>query len=257
MDGFDDIGIVFDATSAKAHKANAAKLEPLGKTMIDLTPAAIGPYVVPAVNLGEHLDASNVNMVTCGGQATIPIVAAVSRVVPVPYAEIVASISSRSAGPGTRANIDEFTETTSGGIVAVGGARRGKAVIILNPAEPPLMMRDTVFCLVEAPNPATHDEIRQSVEKMVADVAAYVPGYQLVQKVQITEIPDDQPVHTLLADGGAGGRPTHQVSVFLQVTGAGHYLPAYAGNLDIMTAAGLAVAERIAAAARNESETVR
>ncbi|TYL49874.1 acetaldehyde dehydrogenase (acetylating) [Nocardioides sp. BGMRC 2183] len=254
MPEFDDIDIVFDATSAKAHKSNAAKLEPLGKRLIDLTPAAIGPYVVPAVNLDEHLDASNVNMVTCGGQATIPIVAAVSRVVPVPYAEIVASISSRSAGPGTRANIDEFTETTSGAIVGVGGAQRGKAVIILNPAEPPLMMRDTVFCLVNAPDPGVHEEIKASVEKMVADVAAYVPGYKLVQKVQISEIPEDQPVHTLLVDGAE--RPTHQVSVFLQVTGAGHYLPAYAGNLDIMTAAGLAVAERIAAAAQNESETV-
>jgi acetaldehyde dehydrogenase len=240
----DDIEIVFDATSAKAHVANAARLQPLGKRMIDLTPAAIGPYVVPAVNLDDHLDAPNVNMVTCGGQATIPIVAAVSRVVPVAYAEIVASISSRSAGPGTRANIDEFTETTSTAIVEVGGARRGKAVIILNPAEPPLIMRDTVFCLVDAPDPATHDEIRGSVEKMVADVAAYVPGYRLKQQVQISEIPADQPVETLLEPGSA--RPTHQVSVFLEVEGAAHYLPAYAGNLDIMTSAGLQVAERIA-----------
>ncbi|TIC84972.1 acetaldehyde dehydrogenase (acetylating) [Nocardioides sp. GY 10113] len=252
MPGFDEIEIVFDATSAKAHLVNAERLQPLGKRLIDLTPAAIGPYVVPAVNLEEHLDAPNLNMVTCGGQATIPIVAAISRVVPVPYAEIVASISSKSAGPGTRANIDEFTETTSGAIVAVGGARRGKAVIILNPAEPPLMMRDTVFALVNAPDPALHDEIRASVEKMVADVAAYVPGYTLVQKVQITEIPADQPVETLLEDGDE--RPTHQVSVFLQVTGAAHYLPAYAGNLDIMTAAGLQVAERIAAAQQNEQE---
>ncbi|MEQ6902819.1 acetaldehyde dehydrogenase (acetylating) [Nocardioides sp. YIM 152588] len=255
MPGFDEIEIVFDATSAKAHLANAKRLQPLGKRLIDLTPAAIGPYVVPAVNLEEHLGAPNVNMVTCGGQATIPIVAAISRVVPVPYAEIVASISSKSAGPGTRANIDEFTETTSGAIVKVGGAERGKAVIILNPAEPPLMMRDTVFALVNAPDPALHDEIRASVEKMVADVAAYVPGYKLVQKVQVTEIPDDQPVHTLLADGAE--RPTHQVSVFLQVTGAAHYLPAYAGNLDIMTAAGLQVAERIAAAKQNEQEDAR
>ncbi|WP_067168854.1 acetaldehyde dehydrogenase (acetylating) [Microtetraspora niveoalba] len=242
---FDEIGIVFDATSAKAHEVNAAKLIPLGKRLIDLTPAAIGPYVIPAVNLDEHLDAPDVNMVTCGGQATIPIVAAVSRVVPVEFAEIVASIASKSAGPGTRANIDEFTETTSAAIERVGGARRGKAIIILNPAEPPMIMRDTVFCLVAAPDPTVREEIRRSVEKMVADVAAYVPGYRLKQQVQITEIPADQPVGTLLADGAS--RPTHQVSVFLEVEGAAHYLPAYAGNLDIMTSAGLRVAERIAA----------
>jgi acetaldehyde dehydrogenase len=245
LPGFDEIDIVFDATSAKAHEHNASRLQPLGKRLIDLTPAAIGPYVVPAVNLEEHLDAPNANMVTCGGQATIPIVAAISRVVPVEYAEIVASIASKSAGPGTRANIDEFTETTSAAIVDVGGARRGKAIIILNPAEPPLIMRDTVFALVTAPNPGTHDEIRQSVEKMVADVAAYVPGYRLKQQVQVTEIPVDQPVGTLLTEGGQ--RPTHQVSVFLEVEGAAHYLPAYAGNLDIMTSAALQVAERIAA----------
>ena len=243
---FDEIEIVFDATSAKAHEYNASKLRPFGKRLIDLTPAAIGPYVVPAVNLEEHLDAPNANMVTCGGQATIPIVAAVSRVVPVEYAEIVASIASKSAGPGTRANIDEFTETTSAAIVEVGGARRGKAIIILNPAEPPLIMRDTVFTLVTAPDPTTHDEIRRSIEKMVADVAAYVPGYRLKQQVQITRIPADQPVETLLAEGGQ--RPTHQVSVFLEVEGAAHYLPAYAGNLDIMTSAALQMAERIAAA---------
>ncbi|HWJ66530.1 MAG TPA: acetaldehyde dehydrogenase (acetylating) [Nocardioides sp.] len=249
MAGFDEIDIVFDATSAKAHVHNEALLRRHGKRLIDLTPAAIGPYVVPAVNLDDHLDAPNVNMVTCGGQATIPVVAAIARVVPVEYAEIVASIASRSAGPGTRANIDEFTETTSAAITGVGGARRGKAIIILNPAEPPLMMRDTVLALVHAPDPATHEEIRASVEKMVADVAAYVPGYRLAQQVQVTEIPEDQPVHTLLADDAT--RPTHQVSVFLEVTGAGHYLPAYAGNLDIMTSAGLQVAERIAAAKEN------
>ena len=246
MPGFDDIEIVFDATSAGAHRANAARLQPLGKTMIDLTPAAIGPYVVPAVNLEDHLDAPNLNMVTCGGQATIPIVAAVARVVPVAYAEIVASIASKSAGPGTRANIDEFTETTSHAIVEVGGAARGKAIIILNPAEPPLIMRDTVLCLVDTPDEGLHEEIRASIEKMVADVSAYVPGYRLKQQVQIAPVPDDQPVQTLLADG-ATGRPTHQVSVFLEVEGAAHYLPAYAGNLDIMTSAGLQVAERIAA----------
>lgn len=245
MPGFADIGIVFDATSAKAHLANHARLAPLGKRLIDLTPAAVGPFVVPAVNLDAHVDAPNVNMVTCGGQATIPIVAAVSRIVPVAYAEIVASISSRSAGPGTRANIDEFTETTSHAIRSVGGAERGKAVIILNPAEPPLIMRDTVFCLVDAADAATHDRIRSSVAEMVGDVAAYVPGYRLKQTVQIDPIPDDQPVHTLLAPG-ATSRPTHRVSVFLEVEGAAHYLPAYAGNLDIMTSAALQVAERIA-----------
>jgi acetaldehyde dehydrogenase len=243
---FEQIEIVFDATSAKAHIANAAMLQPFGKRLIDLTPAAIGPYVVPAVNLEEHLNAPNANMVTCGGQATIPIVAAISRVVPVEYAEIVASIASKSAGPGTRANIDEFTETTSAAIVKVGCARRGKAIIILNPAEPPLIMRDTVFALVTAPEPVTHDEIRQSINKMIADVGAYVPGYRLKQQVQIMEIPADQPVETLMAEGAE--RPTHQVSVFLEVEGAAHYLPAYAGNLDIMTSAALQMAERIAAA---------
>ncbi len=251
LPNFDEIGIVFDATSAGAHKHNASILEPLGKRLIDLTPAAIGPYVVPSVNLDDHLDAPNVNMVTCGGQATIPVVAAVSRVTPVAYAEIVASIASKSAGPGTRANIDEFTETTSAAIQQVGGARRGKAVIILNPAEPPLMMRDTVYTLVEAPDEDTQEQIRLSVEKMVDDVSAYVPGYRLKQKVQITEIPESSPVETLLADDDES-RPTHQVSVFLEVEGAAHYLPAYAGNLDIMTSAGLQVAERIAARAANE-----
>ncbi|MFC0316575.1 acetaldehyde dehydrogenase (acetylating) [Gordonia phosphorivorans] len=253
LPNFDEIDIVFDATSAKAHEYNASILQPLGKRMIDLTPAAIGPFVVPSVNLDDHLDAPNVNMVTCGGQATIPVVAAVSRVTPVAYAEIVASISSKSAGPGTRANIDEFTETTSGAIEQVGGARRGKAVIILNPAEPPLMMRDTVYTLVEAPDEDTQEQIRLSVEKMVDDVAAYVPGYRLKQKVQITEIPESSPVETLLA-GDDESRPTHQVSVFLEVEGAAHYLPAYAGNLDIMTSAGLQVAERIAARAANEGD---
>lgn len=249
---FEEIDIVFDATSAKAHVHNAALLDPLGKRLIDLTPAAIGPYVIPAVNIDEHLAAANVNMVTCGGQATIPVVAAIAGVVPVAYAEIVASIASKSAGPGTRANIDEFTETTSAAIVEVGGAKRGKAIIILNPAEPPLMMRDTVLALVHAPDEATRRAIETSVEAMVAKVAAYVPGYQLVQSVQIQEILADQPVETLLDDDAT--RPTHQVSVFLQVTGAGHYLPAYAGNLDIMTSAGLQVAERIAAARDDNRE---
>ncbi|MFI1357907.1 acetaldehyde dehydrogenase (acetylating) [Streptomyces sp. NPDC020898] len=246
MDGFDEIDIVFDATSAKAHVENAKKLAPYGKRLVDLTPAAIGPFVVPPVNLDEHLNADNgvdnVNMVTCGGQATIPIVHAVSRVTPVPYAEIVASISSKSAGPGTRANIDEFTETTSGAIEKVGGARRGKAIIVLNPAEPPLIMRDTVYCLI---GEADHDAIRASVEEMVAAVAEYVPGYRLKQQVQFTPVPAGDPVHTLLADGDTS-QATTKVSVFLEVEGAAHYLPAYAGNLDIMTSAALRVAERIA-----------
>jgi acetaldehyde dehydrogenase len=245
MHGFDEIEIIFDATSAKAHEANARALEPYGKRLIDLTPAAIGPFVVPAVNLEEHIAAPNMNMVTCGGQATIPVVAAISRVVPVPYAEIVASIASKSAGPGTRANIDEFTETTSHAIQTVGGARRGKAVIILNPAEPPLIMRDTVYALIVTPDESVHQAIRDSIAKMIGDVAAYVPGYRLKQQVQISPVPDDQPVATLLAEG-SHEKPTHQVSVFLEVEGAAHYLPAYAGNLDIMTSAAVQVAERIA-----------
>lgn len=249
LPGFEEIEIIFDATSAKAHVHNAGNLAPFGKRLIDLTPAAIGPYMVPAVNLDAHVDASNVNMVTCGGQATIPIVAAISRVVPVAYAEIVASIASKSAGPGTRANIDEFTETTATAIEKVGGAQRGKAIIILNPAEPPLIMRDTVFALVSGADETLHAQIRASVDKMVADVAAYVPGYRLKQPVQISNIPADQPVHTLV--GSDSPRPTHQVSVFLEVEGAAHYLPAYAGNLDIMTSAALQVAERMAAASQS------
>jgi acetaldehyde dehydrogenase len=241
LPGFDEIELIFDATSAKAHVSNAAALAPHGKRLIDLTPAAIGPYVVPTVNLEEHLDADNVNMVTCGGQATIPIVAAISRVTPVGYAEIVASIASRSAGPGTRANIDEFTESTSRAIESVGGARRGKAIIILNPAEPPLIMRDTVFCLI---NDADHDAIRASVESMVTEVAHYVPGYRLKQDVQFAPIDDDEPVRRLLPPGA--GHATTKVSIFLEVEGAAHYLPAYAGNLDIMTSAALRVGDRLA-----------
>ncbi|HSI26660.1 MAG TPA: acetaldehyde dehydrogenase (acetylating) [Aeromicrobium sp.] len=241
MPGFDEIEIIFDATSAKAHEANAEALAPYGKRLVDLTPAALGPFVVPAVNLGEHLEAPNVNMVTCGGQATIPIVAAVSRVTAVPYAEIVASVSSRSAGPGTRANIDEFTETTAHGVETVGGAAKGKAIIILNPAEPPMIMRDTVLCIFHDPDERLQDEIRTSVQSMVADVARYVPGYRLKQEVLFTPIPPDMPVHTL-----TDAPVTHQVSVFLEVEGAAHYLPAYAGNLDIMTSAALAVGELLA-----------
>lgn len=245
LPNFGEIDIVLDATSAKAHIANAAKLAPYGKKLVDLTPAAIGPFVVPPVNLDEHLGASNVNMVTCGGQATIPIVAAVSAVTPVQYAEIVASIASKSAGPGTRANIDEFTETTSHAIETVGGAARGKAIIILNPAEPPLIMRDTVFCLT---GDADHEAIRASVKEMAGRVAQYVPGYRLKQEVQFTPVADSEPVRTLVPPGT--GPVTTRVSVFLEVEGAAHYLPAYAGNLDIMTSAALRVAEKIAEAAR-------
>ena len=241
MPEFAGVEVVFDATSARAHVANAALLAPYGKRLVDLTPAAIGPFVVPPVNLDSQLDAPNVNMVTCGGQATIPIVAAVSRVTEVAYAEIVASISSRSAGPGTRANIDEFTETTAHAIESVGGARRGKAIIILNPAEPPLIMRDTVFCLV---GDVDTDAVRESVAAMVAQVQAYVPGYRLKQAVQFARLEPDEPVHTLLREGTP--RPTTKISVFLEVEGAAHYLPAYAGNLDIMTSAALRVGERIA-----------
>lgn len=246
MDGFDDIKIVFDATSAGAHKANAAKLAPYGKKLVDLTPAAIGPFVVPPVNLETHQEADNVNMVTCGGQATIPIVYAVSRVTQVPYAEIVASIASKSAGPGTRANIDEFTETTAHAIEAVGGAWKGKAIIILNPAEPPLIMRDTVLTLINDPQELLQDDIRNSVEQMVAEVAKYVPGYRLKQAVQFTRIPENEPVHTMLGKGVGDVEVSHKVSVFLEVEGAAHYLPAYAGNLDIMTSAALRTAEHIA-----------
>jgi acetaldehyde dehydrogenase len=238
LPGFDEIGVVFDATSARAHVANAAKLEPCGKILVDLTPAAIGPFVVPAVNLEEHRGARNVNMVTCGGQATIPMVAAVSRVARVRYAEIVASIASKSAGPGTRVNIDEFTETTAKAIEVVGGADRGKAIIVLNPAEPPMIMRDTVLCLVDDADP---DTIRASVAATAAEVTRYVPGYRLKQAVQVTPVPEDQPLDTLIGPGTS--RPRWQVSVFLEVEGAAHYLPAYAGNLDIMTSAALRTAE--------------
>lgn len=239
MPEFEDVAIVLDATSASAHIANAKLLEPFGKRLIDLTPAAIGPFVIPAVNGDEHLDAPNVNMVTCGGQATIPIVAAIARATAVPYAEIVASVSSRSAGPGTRANIDEFTETTAHAIERVGGAGRGKAIIILNPADPPLIMRDTVYALVGG---ADKDAIVASVEAMVAEVATYVPGYRLVQKVQFTPV-DHADVATLLPPDAP--RVDTKVSVFLEVEGAAHYLPAYAGNLDIMTSAALRIAEKI------------
>jgi acetaldehyde dehydrogenase len=239
MPGFADIGLVFDATSAGAHHRNNALLQQHGKQVIDLTPAAIGPYVVPVVNLEQQRGARNMNMVTCGGQATIPVVAAVSRVAKVHYAEIVASMSSRSAGPGTRDNIDEFTETTSRAIEMVGGATRGKAIIVLNPAEPPMMMRDSVFCFSEMADQA---RIEASVLEMVAQVQQYVPGYRLKQRVQFEEFGAGRELN-IPGLGLLGGLKT---SVFLEVEGAAHYLPAYAGNLDIMTSAALACAERYA-----------
>ena len=240
---FADIDIVFDATSAGAHRYNAERLiaaKP-GIRLIDLTPAAIGPYCVPVVNLDDNIDAQNVNMVTCGGQATVPIVAAVSQVANVRYAEIVASISSKSAGPGTRANIDEFTETTAAALRSVGGADASKALIILNPAEPPVMMRDTVFVLSEV---ADRDAISASIEAMVERVNAYVPGYRLKQTVQFDDI--TEPVNV----PGIGEFTGLKTSVFLEVEGAAHYLPSYAGNLDIMTSAALRTAETIATRAR-------
>ena len=215
--------IVFEATSAKVHAANAPRYAEAGIRAVDLTPAAVGPYVIPPVNLVEHKDAPNVNMVTCGGQATIPIVYAVARVVPVPYGEIVASVASVSAGPGTRANIDEFTKTTSRGVEVLGGAERGKAIIVLNPADPPIIMRDTIFCAI--PADADLDAIGASILAIVAEVQEYVPGYRLRSEPQFDE-----------------GR----VAVFLEIEGAGDYLPPYAGNLDIMTAAAARVGEQIA-----------
>ncbi len=221
----DNIQICFDATSAYVHDENNRKVQEQGAMMIDLTPAAIGPYCVPPVNMQEHVGKKemNVNMVTCGGQATIPMVAAVSRVQEVEYGEIVATVSSRSAGPGTRKNIDEFTSTTSGAVEKVGGARKGKAIIILNPAEPPLIMRDTVHCLTK--DTPDQEAITKSVHEMLAEVQKYVPGYRL----------KNGPVF----DG-------NRVSVFMEVEGLGDYLPKYAGNLDIMTAAGLRTAEMFA-----------
>jgi len=223
--------LVFEATSAKAHLANAPKYADAGITAIDLTPAATGPFVCPAVNLDTLVEAPNLNMITCGGQATIPIVHAVSSVVPVSYAEIVASISSKSAGPGTRANIDEFTETTSRGIEQVGGAQRGKAIIILNPVKPPMIMRDTVYCAI--PSDADSDAITASVTKRVAEVQQYVPGYTLRAEPQFDEARD-------IWNGMA------RVAVFLEVRGNGDYLPPWAGNLDIMTAAATRTGEQLA-----------
>ncbi|WP_395397632.1 acetaldehyde dehydrogenase (acetylating) [Novosphingobium sp. BL-8A] len=236
---YPEIGIAFDATSAYAHKVHDEALRADGIQVVDLTPAAIGPFIVPPVNMQANLDAPNVNMVTCGGQATIPMVAAVSRVGKVHYAEIVASVSSRSAGPGTRANIDEFTRTTSRAIEAVGGATKGKAIIILNPAEPPMIMRDTVFTLSEG---GDEDAIRQSITDMVAEVQKYVPGYRLKQEVQFERFGDNNP----LKIPGMGEFTGVKTMILLEVEGAGDYLPSYSGNLDIMTAAAKATGELLA-----------
>jgi acetaldehyde dehydrogenase len=237
--GFDEIRLIFDATSAKAHARHSQVARDGGKQMVDLTPAAVGPYVVPVVNMGTNFDSPDVSMVSCGGQATIPIVAAVSRVAPVHYAEIVASIASKSAGPGTRANIDEFTETTARAIEKVGGAKRGKAIIVLNPAEPPVIMRNTVFCLSEEADTAA---VARSIERMVEDVRAYVPGYRLKQEVQFDRIGAGD----AMILPGVGAFTGLKTSVFLEIEGAAHYLPAYAGNLDIMTSAALSTGERLA-----------
>jgi acetaldehyde dehydrogenase len=219
--------LVFEATSAAVHRANAPRYAGAGIRAIDLTPAAIGPAVVPEVNLGAHRDAPNLNLITCGGQATVPMVHAVSRVTPVSYAEIVATVASLSAGPGTRANIDEFTRATSRGLEVVGGAARGKAIIVLNPATPPLIMRDTIFCAVSAAaDPAA---ITKSVIDRVSEVAAYVPGYRLLDEPQF----DPAGEHL-------------RVGIFVEVEGSGDYLPSYAGNLDIMTAAATRVGEELA-----------
>ena len=223
--------LIFEATSAYVHREYAPRYEEAGIIAVDLTPAAVGPAVVPPANLREHLDAPNTNMITCGGQATIPMVHAVSSVVPVPYAEIVASVASVSAGPGTRANIDEFTRTTSKGIETIGGAQRGKAIIILNPADPPMIMRDTIFCAI--PEDADTDAIAASIHQREKDIQTYVPGYRLLQDPQF-----DPP--SVLSGGHA------RVSIFVEVEGAGDFLPPYAGNLDIMTAAATKVGEEIA-----------
>jgi acetaldehyde dehydrogenase len=224
--------VVFEATSAKVHAANAARYASAGIRVVDLTPAACGPYVVPPVNLRQHADAMNVNMITCGGQATIPIVHAVARVTRVRYAEIVATVASRSAGPGTRANIDEFTATTARGLEVLGGADRGKAIIVLNPADPPMIMRDTIFCSI--PPEADHAAIAASVADMVASVRSYVPGYRLRSEPQFDPAAPEW-------------RGEGRVGVFVEVEGAGDYLPSYAGNLDIMTAAAVRVGEQLVA----------
>lgn len=228
-DVLDAVDIVFDATSAHAHLAHAPLLKEQGKIAIDLTPAALGPFIVPAVNLSSHLDAMNVNLITCGGQATIPIMHAIARVAPVRYGEMISSIASKSAGPGTRQNIDEFTQTTARGLERVGGAERGKAVIILNPAEPPLIMRNTVYAFADS---ADEDAIAASIHDMVTAMREYVPGYTLKREPLFDSL-KSAPV----AIPGYGSFDGLKVTVLLEVEGAAHYLPAYAGNLDIMTAA--------------------
>lgn len=222
--------LVFEATSAQVHAANAPDYEAAGIQAVDLTPAGVGPYVIPTVNLTEHLGARNLNLTTCGGQATIPIVRAVTRVADVAYAEIVASVASASAGPGTRANIDEFTRTTALGIEVAGGAKRGKAIIVLNPADPPLIMRDTIFCSL--PRGTDHADVVRSIEATVAEVQSYVPGYRLLAEPQFGGSPD--------------GADEDRVVVLVEVEGAGDYLPPYSGNLDIMTAAATRVGEELA-----------
>jgi acetaldehyde dehydrogenase len=230
--GQDDLpDLLFEATSAYVHRENAPRYQEAGIKAIDLTPAAVGPYVIPPANLHEHLDAPNVNLITCGGQATIPMVYAVSRVTAVRYAEIVATVASTSAGPGTRANIDEFTRTTSRGVEVIGGATRGKAIIVLNPSDPPMVMRDTIFCAVGVD--ADRAAITDSVQRMAAEVASYVPGYRLLQEPQFE---DPSEVNGDMA----------RVSIFVEVQGAGDFLPPYAGNLDIMTAAATKVGEEMA-----------
>ena len=240
MRHFGDIRLVFDATSAGAHRANWAKLADTGVRLLDLTPAAIGPYCVPVVNLDDHLDAPNLNMVTCGGQATVPIIAAVAQSGIVSYAEIVSSISARSAGPGTRASIDDFIETTATALQVVGGAQRGKAVMILNPAEPPVLMRNTVYCLVDGDT--DHRQIETDVLAMVDSVSTYTPGYRLKQRIQFETFSATNPLYIPETGKFTGTR----VTVLLEVAGAADYLPAYAGNLDIMTSAAKATGERIA-----------
>jgi acetaldehyde dehydrogenase len=227
------VRVVFEATSASIHAANAPLYETAGIVALDLTPAAIGPAVVPPVNLEQHLDAPNMNMITCGGQATVPIVAAVSRATDVPYAEIVSTVASRSAGPGTRANIDEFTETTANGLEVIGGADKGKAIIVLNPADPPILMRNTVYCGL--PDGTDQAAVQASIEKMTAEVATYVPGYR-VKGVTFDEGPFTTP----------SGPVASRVTTLLEVTGNGDYLPPFAGNLDIMTASAVRVAETLA-----------
>ncbi len=246
IDGFlkrkdlvDEVSIIFEATSAKAHLQNAPIYRELGEIAIDLTPAAIGPYVVPPVNLGEHLDKLNVNLITCGGQATIPMVYAVSRIAKVHYAEIVSSVASKSAGPGTRQNIDEFTQTTAKGLEVIGGAKKGKAIIILNPAEPPIIMRNTVYTITDE---CDQDEVSESIYQMVDEVKRYVPGYNLKSE----PIFDSLEKYPIRIPGYGEFKRGYKITILLEIEGAGHYLPKYAGNLDIMTSAALRVGELFA-----------